>query len=159
MEIGEAALPFESNSFDLVLMAEVLEHVVKPDRALDEVRRVLRPRGYLVLSTPNLACLPNRVLLALGIQPLFSEVSEERVMGRRLAVFGQGGQPVGHLRLYTKRALLEFLDSRGFRTVALRGAAFHADGLLSLAERAIARLPGLAMIFVVAAQKVNQDHA
>ena len=154
VEIGEAALPLESDSFDLVLMAEVIEHVVKPDRALDEVRRVLKPRGYLILSTPNLACLPNRVLLAFGIQPLFSEVSEDRVMGRRLAIFGQGGQPVGHLRLYTKRALIEFLESRGFRTVALRGAAFHAEGLFSLVENAIAHLPGLAMIFVVVAQKV-----
>src|SRR5438874_466949 len=84
VNIGQVPLPFSASSFDLVFMTEVLEHLVRPDRALDDVQRVLSAGGRLILSTPNLACLPNRVLLALGIQPLFSEVSEEVVMGRRL---------------------------------------------------------------------------
>jgi SAM-dependent methyltransferase len=133
-------------------MTEVLEHLVDPDKALDEVLRVLTPRGHLVLSTPNLACLPNRLLMVLGIQPLFSEVSTTRVLGRRFSVFGQGGQPVGHLRLYTKLALTEFLQAHGFSMVRIRGAAFHAQGLLSAVERVIAFAPSFAMILVVSAQ-------
>jgi SAM-dependent methyltransferase len=50
--VGDAHhLPFSANCFDVVLLAEVLEHLVAPQQALDECRRVLRPGGRLVLST------------------------------------------------------------------------------------------------------------
>jgi SAM-dependent methyltransferase len=45
---------FRSESFDAVFMMEVLEHIPAPQRALSEVRRVLRPDGYLFLSAPFL---------------------------------------------------------------------------------------------------------
>src|SRR5579864_2613190 len=47
------ALPLLSDTFDGVLLNEVLEHVVDERRCLDEVRRVLRPGGYLALMSPN----------------------------------------------------------------------------------------------------------
>jgi SAM-dependent methyltransferase len=43
---------FADASFDAVFLLEVLEHVAAPERALDELRRVLAPGGALVLSTP-----------------------------------------------------------------------------------------------------------
>lgn len=43
---------FADASFDAVFLLEVLEHVAEPQRALDELRRVLAPGGALVLSTP-----------------------------------------------------------------------------------------------------------
>ena len=132
---------------------EVAVPAALTDAALHDAARVLKPGGTLILSTPNLACLPNRLLLALGIQPLFTEVSEEVVLGRRLRVLGQGGQPVGHLRVYTKPALLEFLTRQGFQVVRLHGVPFHEVGLLSLIEKATSIIPGLAMIFVVVARK------
>jgi SAM-dependent methyltransferase len=46
-------LPHEANSFDLVVCFEVIEHVTEPQRVLDELHRVLRPDGLLVVSTPN----------------------------------------------------------------------------------------------------------
>jgi SAM-dependent methyltransferase len=153
VELGSVPLPFPDATFDLVHMEEVIEHVVRPDRAMDEVRRVLEPGGHLILSTPNLACLPNRILVPLGFQPLFSEVSEERVLGRGLSIFGQGRQPVGHLRLYTKRALKEFIRFSGFDVVRVRGAAFHWDGPLSRIERVVATFSGLAMGLVVLGRK------
>lgn len=45
------ALPYKDNSFDLVICSEVLEHLVYPDKALEELRRVTRK--YAVLSVPN----------------------------------------------------------------------------------------------------------
>jgi 2-polyprenyl-3-methyl-5-hydroxy-6-metoxy-1,4-benzoquinol methylase len=153
IELGIQPLPFADETFDLVFMTEVLEHLVRPDQAIADVRRLLRPGGHLVLSTPNLACLPNRVLVPLGIQPLFSEVSEITVLGRVLGMFGEGGQPVGHLRLYTKRALLAFLQLQGFTPQVVRGAGFHWGGALSQIEKAVAFAPGLAMVLVVLARK------
>ena len=43
---------FKNDNFDLVFMLEVLEHVEKPFKAPDEIFRVLKPGGTLLLSTP-----------------------------------------------------------------------------------------------------------
>jgi SAM-dependent methyltransferase len=46
-----------SAAYDTVLCSEVLEHVARPDRALREIYRVLRPNGCLILSVPFLSRL------------------------------------------------------------------------------------------------------
>lgn len=45
-------LPFTDATFDLVVMKHVLEHTPDPARALEEVQRVLRPRGVVVIAVP-----------------------------------------------------------------------------------------------------------
>jgi SAM-dependent methyltransferase len=47
------ALPFDDATFDLVVCFEVIEHVDDPERALDELSRVLAPDGLLLVSSPN----------------------------------------------------------------------------------------------------------
>jgi SAM-dependent methyltransferase len=46
-------LPFVDESFDLVVCFEAIEHVDRQDAALDELRRVIRPHGHLLVSSPN----------------------------------------------------------------------------------------------------------
>jgi ubiquinone/menaquinone biosynthesis C-methylase UbiE len=46
-------LPFEDDSFDVVISFETIEHVEEPQKALAELHRVLRPDGVLVVSSPN----------------------------------------------------------------------------------------------------------
>jgi len=46
-------LPFASNSFDVVVCTQVLEYVPHPQQAIDEMRRVLKPGGSLLLSVPS----------------------------------------------------------------------------------------------------------
>ena len=48
-------LPFENEAFELVVSFETIEHVTDARAFVHEIRRVLRPRGKLVLSTPNRA--------------------------------------------------------------------------------------------------------
>jgi SAM-dependent methyltransferase len=46
-------LPFENESFDLVVTDMVVEHVEKPQEVSTELLRVLRPGGFLCVRTPN----------------------------------------------------------------------------------------------------------
>ena len=49
------ALPFEDNEFDRVVSFETLEHLAAHDQLLTEFRRVLKPEGFLILSSPDKA--------------------------------------------------------------------------------------------------------
>jgi SAM-dependent methyltransferase len=142
------SLPIADGAADVVIMSELIEHLVDPDGAVAEVRRVLRPGGSLLLSTPNLAAWYNRGLLAAGIQPVFSEVSLRGVFGR------PGRVVAGHLRLFTRRALTEFLTASGFRCVTVAGARYHdVPRPLGPLDRAFCRWPSAASILLVHARK------
>ena len=49
----EAGIPYPDASFDLVVAAEVLEHLIYPEKVVSEIRRVLKPGGVLVGSVPR----------------------------------------------------------------------------------------------------------
>lgn len=66
---AEDALPFDDESFDIVVMGEVLEHLAEPAAAVANVRRVLRPGGRFVGSVPNGFRLKNRLRFLLGAPP------------------------------------------------------------------------------------------
>ncbi|MFF4521586.1 class I SAM-dependent methyltransferase [Streptomyces bluensis] len=147
-ELTDGGLPFASAVADAVLFSEVIEHLVDPDAALDEIRRVLRPGGHLMLSTPNLAAWYNRALLLAGVQPVFSEVSLRAIHGR------PGREVVGHLRLYTARALREFVAASGFEVVGLRGAPFHGvPRPLRPLDRLACAVPSAASILLLHARR------
>jgi 2-polyprenyl-3-methyl-5-hydroxy-6-metoxy-1,4-benzoquinol methylase len=65
----EACLPFGGESFATVVAAEVIEHVFDTQAVLNEFARVLRPGGWLALTTPNLVALSGRAQLLLGRSP------------------------------------------------------------------------------------------
>ena len=48
-----AAIPFPDRSFDCVVSFETLEHVTLHEEMLSELKRVLRPSGFIIISTPN----------------------------------------------------------------------------------------------------------
>jgi SAM-dependent methyltransferase len=137
----------------VLLLNQVIEHLVDTDGLVREVRRVLVPGGVLLLSTPNLAAWFNRILLFGGVQPVFSEVSSVGVFGR------PGRQVVGHLRLFTRRALAEFLTAHGFVDLAFAGGTYHdvPRGMKWLDRLAVHR-PGLAAnLLVRAISPTSQD--
>ncbi len=111
----DGPLPFEDNSFEVVWAGEVIEHVADTARWLSEVRRVLVPRGRLLISTPS----HGRLVVALHGMETFSE-------------------PLGdHLHLYTRRSLERLLHEFGFAEVHVR--AVEGPPLLrrSLLARAV----------------------
>ena len=148
VQAGIDGVPVASGAVDVVIMSELIEHLVDTDAALDEVLRVLKPGGSLLLSTPNLAAWYNRGLVALGVQPIFSEVSLR-------GVYGRPGQVVaGHLHLFTRRALVQFLAARGFGSVRVTGARYHdVPRPLRPLDRAFCAWPAAASILLVHARK------
>ncbi len=146
--VGDAEhLPFTSDSFDLVVSDDVVEHLVDTDGYAREIHRVLKPGGHLALSTPNLAAWFNRISLLVGLQPAYSEVSFEKVFGR------PGSDIVGHLRLFTCTSVVQFLEYHGFDVIEVRSAPF---GALPTPARQIdkvaAKLPKLGANTVVLAR-------
>jgi SAM-dependent methyltransferase len=67
--------PYDDASFDGVLFCEVIEHLqMNPLRALREIWRVLKPGGWLILTTPNIARMANvhRIVAGLNIHDPYS---------------------------------------------------------------------------------------
>ena len=94
----DGPLPIEDNACDVVWASEVIEHVADTARWLSEIRRVLRPEGRLLLTTPNHSRL--RLLVA-GIE-LYSE-------------------PLGdHLHLYSASSLRGVLSDFEFDAIQVR---------------------------------------
>jgi SAM-dependent methyltransferase len=144
----DGGLPLADSTMDVVIMSELVEHLVDPDGTLDEAWRVLRPGGTLLLSTPNLAAWYNRALLAVGVQPIFTEVSLRGIYGR------PGHEVVGHLRVFTRRALKGLLEAMGFVAIEIKGAPYHdvPDPFKPL-DRLLCRAPSLASNLLASARK------
>lgn len=45
-------LPFRDASIDMIITESMLEHVVRPERAIDEMRRIIKPGGYVYIEMP-----------------------------------------------------------------------------------------------------------
>jgi SAM-dependent methyltransferase len=118
VNINEDNLPFDDDSIGLITSFELIEHLVNTDNLLREAYRVLKPKGYFILSTPNIASWINRLYILLGRLPRNYEVS----LSVKLDCAVKGTyRPIGHIRLYTLRALKEHLIFHGFKVVKTLG--------------------------------------
>lgn len=83
-------LPFKNDSFNIVFLVDVIEHIDNDSRVLKEANRVLKPGGFLVVSVPAFNCL-----------------------------YGKHDLLYGHLRRYTKDSLVLKLKQSGFKILKL----------------------------------------
>jgi ubiquinone/menaquinone biosynthesis C-methylase UbiE len=74
-------LPFENDTFDLVVCNQVLEHLKEYKKVIENIIRVTRKNGCIVLGIPNLAHLINRIYLLCGIQPMCISIDGQHVRG------------------------------------------------------------------------------
>jgi len=152
VDVSSEKLPFQDEYFDIIYMGDVIEHLTNPDFAINEVARVIKTNGFLVLSTPNLASWLNRLLLLQGMQPLFSEVSTAKTFGRGPRSYDFF--PVGHLRLFTYKALKEFLTYYHFNIVKVKGANYEGlPKILANIDKIFSKIPSLSSTFIIIARK------
>jgi 2-polyprenyl-3-methyl-5-hydroxy-6-metoxy-1,4-benzoquinol methylase/uncharacterized coiled-coil protein SlyX len=85
-------------TFDVVLLGDVLEHLKDPRKALERVRPFLKPGGYVVASIPNVAHGSVRLALMQG-----------RFRYRSLGLLDDT-----HLRFFTRESVEELFDEAGF---------------------------------------------
>ena len=99
----------ESNSIDRIITADTIEHIPDVYAATEEMFRVLKPGGDLIINTPNIGFIKKRVLLMLGFFPSTSQPNE-----------GIGDDSMfdgGHLHYFTYRSLKLVLERAGFQMV------------------------------------------
>jgi ubiquinone/menaquinone biosynthesis C-methylase UbiE len=78
-------LPFTDNTFDLILMLDVLEHIKNDTKAITEAKRVLKTGGHLIVTTP-------------ALQFIWSDHDENQ----------------GHFRRYTRHMMRDLSEKTGF---------------------------------------------
>lgn len=105
------ALPFEDETVDAAVSMEVIEHLMFPLRAVQEVSRVLRPGGVVLLTTPNIA------YWRLRIDMLFR--GRWNPLGDTLAVDEPWRDP--HIRFFTTSSIRGMLESAGLEVMDVGG--------------------------------------
>jgi len=102
----DAATLFEPHSFDLIVSAEVIEHVYDPRALLRQAHALLKPRGRLLLTTPYHGYLKNLLIAILGksdshFNPLWD---------------------CGHIKFWSRATLSAALAEAGFHKIEFYGA-------------------------------------
>jgi len=99
--IEKERFPFDNETFDYVLFCEVIEHLTEdPIHVLNQIHRILKKNGTLILTTPNVARKSNIEKLQHG-ENIYDPYSHHGIYGR-------------HNREYTKNELYEILTKLGF---------------------------------------------
>lgn len=122
--------PLQGASVDVVHSNQVIEHLSETDHFMREIRRVLRPDGYAIVSTNNLASWHNIVALVLGWQPLPAHVSDEVVIGNPLAFEEKrfGEHIHRHLRIFCGGALAGLAEAHNLRLDVAVGSGYYPLG-------------------------------
>jgi methionine biosynthesis protein MetW len=116
-------LPYKSNCFDLIICTDVIEHIIHTFNLLEEIYRVLRHGGCLILSTGNMASWYNRILLLMGKLPLTLESNEREIIDKPF------GRITGHVRGFTTSILKSMIGRVGFTLESFKTCPFNAQGI------------------------------
>jgi len=95
-----AVIPFGDEAFDLVLVAETIEHVVDVETLLKEAHRVTAPGGEIAITTPAHARRTGLSMLVRGFERVFDPLTP-------------------HVRFFARSSLREVLEEAGFKDASI----------------------------------------
>ena len=95
------SLPFKNNSFDYILLLDVLEHLRNPEKLLKSLKRYLKMDGKVIISVPNIAFLSIRLALLWG----------------KFDYKKTGIMDESHLHFYTKKTLIDLITKCGLKII------------------------------------------
>jgi len=135
--------PFKNNFFDFIFAGEIIEHIFDTQSFVAEIARVLKPGGYLVLTTPNLARISDRLKFFFGKTP------------RQIAPLHP--YLYLHIRPFTFDLLKNVLELYDFENIVLRTNVIILDLFgreLKIYSRLITHLfPSFGSTLIIRAQK------
>ena len=96
---------FKGLTFDIVLMADVLEHLKNPERILREVNELLTPNGHVIISIPNVAYSG----LIMGLVQNSFVRTDTGLLDRT------------HAQFFTRESILSLLQKNGWKAIFIKG--------------------------------------
>ena len=156
-------LPFKDDSFDIVFLFDVIEHLFDV-KVLDEINRVLKDNGVLLLTTPNKYGVyeyKELVYFPLHLRDIFNSLR-----GKPRSYFPY------HVKLYSKREIMKALEERGFFienikilgfclpflgniNIVTRGALYRSEKFLKFLEYSEEKLEPLNFLIALKCKKIK----
>ncbi len=103
--------PFKSNAFDVIIASEIIEHVFDTDFFLQECKRVLTKNGTLVITTPNVCALGERIRCLSGRRPSVID-------------YRTNNSTSGHIRAFSIYDLKQLIRDNGLIMESYTGSDF-----------------------------------
>ncbi len=128
-DVERLALPWEAESFDALIMSEVLEHLCDPWSTLERLGRLVHPGGLLLASSPNIA---------------HWKVIRELLAGR-FELADQGVFDRTHMRWFTPSTYRALVEGAGFTVERIGPVASPGPRARLLSRLSIGRLDHLLM--------------
>ncbi|MBN2016437.1 class I SAM-dependent methyltransferase [Candidatus Dojkabacteria bacterium] len=126
------SLPYREDSFDVIHANQVIEHIFDTDFFVSEIYRLLKPDGYAVISTENLASWHNIFALILGFTPFsLTNVSiKTSSLGNPLDVHHEDeeftvNRSMQHQRVFTTLGLKHLFAVHSFDVEKIFGSGYY----------------------------------
>lgn len=117
-DIEKEKFPFDNNRFGLILFNEVFEHLrIDPIFTLQEIYRVIKHGGILILTTPNLYSLENILSYLLGKGLAINSFNEFKKL--------QNVGHMGHIKEYSTSEIKNFLQNMDFQLIMVKYKTYN----------------------------------
>ena len=135
----EQKWPLRSNTYDVVISNQVIEHILNLDLFISETYRILKPGGYCIVSTENLSSWHNVFALVLGYQdfshhmimkrhvvnPLSPHHNERTCTWSAKDNSGVDDSAFPHIKIPTYKSLRKIFEAYDFKFIAGKGSGYY----------------------------------
>ncbi len=153
IKASQSTLPYHKDYFDLIFCGSILEIVSDPDQLLQELHRILKRNGYLVVTTPNLNSWASRLVMLFGYLPFYYRVSKEYDIDK-INSHNAKTKSNGFIRLFNLKAFKNILILNKFKIIDVYGSPEDAwPKPISWIDRMFSLVPSLAFQLIIVAKK------